>query len=174
MVVFNVPRAGRYESNYTKKLVHNMFHANYVLLRLGFGVCSDDVENIVASFAAIHNLYSKINLIKTHYFELFVDYETNKETVFKVAELIGRMLYNNGFQNFITVADTGDEYLIAVAFNAVSYQNGRLFHDNNACYYEILKFISGLFSKKTKISITENTFFDPKERDGNYCHGFYG
>ena len=61
MVVFNVPRAGRYESSYTRKLIHNMFHANYVLFRMGFGICCEDVEEIVNSFAAMHRVYSKIN-----------------------------------------------------------------------------------------------------------------
>jgi hypothetical protein len=173
MVVFNVPRAGRYESSYTRKLIHNMFHANYVLFRMGFGICCDDVEEIVNSFAAMHCVYSKINLIKTHYFEIFIDYDIQKETVFKVAQMVGRMIYDNGFQNFVTVVDTGDNYLIAVALNAVSYQTGTLFHDNNACYFGIFNFIKGLFSKSIEVSFTENTFFDPDKREGNYCHGAY-
>ncbi len=131
------------------------------------------MEEIVNSFVAMHRVYSKINLIKTHYFEVFIDYDIQKETVFKVAQMVGRMIYDNGFQNFVTVVDTGDNYLVAVALNAVSYQAGTLFHDNNACYFGIFKFIKGLFSKSIEIGLTENTFFNPDKREGNYCHGMY-
>lgn len=173
MVVFNVSRAGRYESGYTRKLVHNMFHAKEVLYRLGFGICCDDEDEIVNSFAAMYQVYCKMNLIKTHYFEIFIDYDIDKEELYEVARSVGRMIYDNGFQNFVSVVDTGTRYLVAVALNAVSYQNGALFHDNNVCYYRIFKFIRNLFPKNIEVSFTENTFFDPNKREGNYCHGEY-
>ncbi|MBQ3545382.1 MAG: hypothetical protein IJA34_10425 [Lachnospiraceae bacterium] len=173
MAVFNVPRAGRQDENYTKNLIENMFYDERCEYKQGFGICCSSAEMIVYSFEAIRQTYCKINTVKIHYFELFIEYEIGLTSVKKMAEMIGRELYNYGFQSFVTAIDTGDRYLISVALNAVSFKDGELFHDNNACYLEIYQFLCNLLPGGICIEVTENTFFSPERRDGNYCHGEY-
>ena len=55
-------------------------------------------------------------MIKTHYFELHVEYEIGLTAVEMVAEMIGRSIYNSGFQCFVTVIDTGDKYILETSF----------------------------------------------------------
>ena len=173
MAVFNVPRAGRQNENYTENLIENMFYDERCEFKQGFGVCDSSPEMMVHSFEAIRQTYCKINMLKTHYFELFIEYEIGLCAVKMIAEMIGRGLYNSGFQSFVTAIDTGDRYLISVALNAVSFKDGELFHDNNACYLEIYQFLCNLLPGGICIGVTENTFFNPGKREGNYCHGEY-
>ena len=173
MVVFNVPRAGRQGEDYTKNLIENMFDDESCVYKQGFGVCYNTPEMIVQSFESVRKTYCKANAIKTHYFELYVEYEIGLTAVEMVAEMIGKGLYNAGFQSFVTVSDTGDQFLIAVALNSTAFTGNGLFHDNNACYTEVYNFICTLLPKRIQVGVTENTFFDPSKREGNYCHGVY-
>lgn len=71
-----------------------------------------------------------------------------------------------------TVIRTEKEYVIVIALNAVSFMNGRLFRDNNACYYELYQIIKEKFETSVQRDVTENTFFDPQIGEGNYVHGY--
>lgn len=173
MAIFNVPRAGRQNENYTENLIKNMFYDKRCEYKKGFGVCYSSPEMIVHSFESIRRTYCKINTVKTHCFELFIEYEIGLCAVLMVAEKIGQGLYDFGFQSFVTVIDTGDYFLISVAFNSVSYSKGVLFHDNNACYVEIYQFLRSVLPKKIYIGVTENTFFTSNKSDGHYQHGEY-
>ena len=171
MVVFNVPRAGRQNEDYTKNLIENMYDDENCIYKRGFGVCGNSPKMIVHSFESVRRTYCKVNAIKTHYFELYVEYEIGLTAVEIVAEMIGKGLYNAGFQSFVTISDTGDFFLVAVALNSTSFNRKGLFHDNNTCYTEVYNYICTLFPERIQVGVTENAFFDPSKREGNYCHG---
>ena len=173
MAIFNVPRAGRKNENYTENLIQNMFYDDNCVFKQGFGVIDNSAEEVIYSFDFVRNSVGKNNVLKTHYFELFIEYEIGMCTAMMIAEKIGRELYNAGFQCFVTVTDLGDRYLIAVAVNSVSFKNGYLFQDNNDCYANVFQFVSSLLPDCIDIQVSENTFFDPAKQDGNYCHGEY-
>ena len=173
MAIFNVPRAGRKNADYAEKLLGNMFMDERQIFKQGFGVCLDNPECILHSFESVRNTYCKINPVKVHYMEIYIAYEQGKIALSIISNEVGRYLYEKGFQSFISVTDTGSAYLIAIAVNAVSFITGELFKDNNAHYQEIFKYLRGMVPVKWDLQASDNTFFDPDRRDGNYVHGNY-
>lgn len=173
MAIFNVPRAGRKNADYAEKLVRNMFMDERKIFNLGFGVASDSPELIIDSFESVRNTYCKVNPIKVHYMEIYIAYEQGKIALPIISNEVAKYLYDKGFQSYISVTDTGSAYLIAIAVNAVSFKTGELFKDNNAHYQEIFKYLRGMVPVKWDLQASDNTFFDPERRDGNYMHGSY-
>lgn len=173
MARFNVPRASRNQEGYTEKLVFHMHSDQRVVFKQGYGVYDINPEMIVDSFQAVRNTYCKINLVKVHYMELFIEREAGLAVAVELADWFGRFLYGNGFQAFVSVMDMESEYAVAVALNAVSYVDGHLFHDNNACYNEIFQHLCRRLQVDWELDVTVNTFFDPKRPEGNYVHGVH-
>ena len=173
MAVFNIPRAKRNEDGYMERLIGNMYKSSNLIFKKGYGICYVSPETIINSFNSIRNLYCKINLLKVHCMELFIEPEIDRSVVIMIADRFGRILYDLGFQSFICVVDEGDRYVIAVAVNSVSFQEGRLFYDNNAHYGIIYQSLCEIIPLKLRLEISDNSFFDPEKRKGNYVHGVF-
>lgn len=173
MAIFNVPRAGRRQSNYMERLIGNMYDDTRSFFKQGYGICDLSSSAIICSFYSVRNTYYKVNPIKIHYMELFVEYEVKKPDVLTVADCMGRFLFECGYQAFVSVIDIGNQYLIAVVVNAVSYRDGSVFYDNNTCYLELYQVICRILPYGCNVKCTENTFFDSDKREGNYVHGVY-
>ena len=171
MARFNVPRAGRNQKEYEIKLITSMLNDERYVFRMGYGVFDMDTRTIINSFESVRSTYYKINQIKVHCIEIYIELNTKLSFVVEMADWLGRFLFGNGFQSYITVIRTENEYIIILALNAVSFKTGRLFRDNNACYYELYQIIRKKFETSLQIDVTENTFFDPEKPEGNYAHG---
>ena len=173
MVKLNVVRAGRHNEKFGEELITNMHRDDRKVYEIGMGVCHDTPIMVVNSFEAVRKTYCKINAIKTHYMETFVEYEVGMPAAIMLAERVAQYFYHYGFQNYITVIDTDDRYMIAIALNSVSYKNGCLFHDNNACYIELYHFLCSVLPVGVGVSVEQNVVFEPGRSEGNYCHGEY-
>ena len=62
-------------------------------------------------------------------------------------------------------------FLIVVAVNAISYVNGRAFHDNNMQYVQICNFLKSIMPAEWEFEVENNTFFNPEDGTENYVHG---
>ena len=173
MAIFNVVRAGRKNDGYMEALIENMYKDKRVVYRNGFGVCDDSPELIVCTFDAVRNAYCKVNAIKVHCFEVFIEPEMGMSTISMVADNIGRYLFAKGFQSFIVIIDMGDMFGIVVTVNAVSFHDGSLFHDNNAHYLEIYQYLTKGASVPCKVFATNHSFFAPTLDGENYVHGMF-
>ena len=171
MAVFNTIRAGRKKEGYMENLIHNMYTDERVLFRQGYGVLDETEEKVVYSFYSVRNAYYKINQIKVHYMEIYVEYEFKLVDVVELAKNLAYCLYKYGFQTLVACIDTGNGYMIAVAVNAVSYVDGRLFHDNNAQYWAIYQYLRSCAPIGLSLTASENTFFPPRMENNNYVHG---
>ena len=103
--------------------------------------------------------------------EVYVEYEHGIQAAHEIAGLLAGYIYEQGFQTFFSIADTGENYMVAFAVNTVSFKDGRSFHDNNMQYSEIYKMLCRTFPFHWKLSATDNTFFNPQKETGNYTHG---
>jgi len=173
MAVFNVPRAGRNIDGYMEKLILNMYQDTNSIFKRGYGLNCFSPEMILYSFNAVRAVYCKSNSVKLHYMEFFIEKEEWQEVVINFADWFGSFLFANGFQSYISLSYINDMYVVAVVANSVSYINGRVFYDNNACYAELLKIVSEKMPKEWNLSYTDNTFFNPENPEGNYRHGLY-
>ena len=170
MATFNIARAGRNRKGYMEALIRNMYQHSQIVFRQGYGVGDTSAENIIYSFNAVRELYCKVNLIEVYSLEIILESE-EREEVLMISDRLGRVLFDMGFQSFVCAVSEEDRYVIVVAINAVSYINGGLFYDNNACLCLVYQSILEIIPINMKMCISENTFFDPKVMDGNYIHG---
>lgn len=171
MAVFNIVRAGRKNDGYMEKLIHNMYADERVVSRQGYGILDKTEDMAIHSFNYVRNTYCKINSIKVHYMEIYVEYEFGMMAAQMMADKMGRYMYENGFQALVACLDTGNEYMVAVAVNAVSYIDGSLFHDNNAQYMKIYKNLSSIMPFGCKLTASENSFFCVHTGENQYQHG---
>lgn len=171
MPVFNVPRAGRKQDGYMETLLTNMYEEETAIYRMGYGVCGVNPELIISSFYSVQNTFCKVNPIKVHYMEIYIEKEFGIETTLNIADLFGRYVYSQGFQCYTSTIDSDNYYLIVVAVNAVSYVNGKAFHDNNMQYVQICNFLKSIMPAEWEFEVENNTFFNPEDGTGNYVHG---
>ena len=157
----------------SKMVIANMYRDDRKVYEIGMGVSYDSPLMILNSFEAVRRPYCKVNAIKTHYMEIFVEYEVGMPAAIMLAERVAHYFYQYGFQNYITVIDNEDRYMIAIALNSVSYKNGSLFHDNNACYIELFHFLCSVLPVGMSVSVEQNVVFELGRPKGNYCHGEY-
>lgn len=174
MIVFNTPRAGRQDPFYMEKLIKQMWNAENSVFKKGYGMYACDSFNVVNAFQAIQNVYQKAIHVKVHYMEIYVGSEVELSMAITVADKMGQFFFEQGYQCFITVVKESDYYLIGIVVNAVSYVDGKTFHDNNKNYWYVYRYLTDIVSRKTKVTASEHTFFDPQIGTGNYVHGkFY-
>ena len=103
MVKLNVVRAGRNNPEFCEELITNMHRDDRKIYEIGMGVSYDTPLMIVNSFEAVRRPYCKINAIKTHYMEIFVEYEVGMPATIMLAERVAQYFYQYGFQNYITI-----------------------------------------------------------------------
>lgn len=171
MAVFNVARAGRNQEGYMEQLINNMYHHPMQIFQQGYGVYDLSAEGIIYSFNAVRSEYCKVNLIKVHSLEITLKSNVEREMVIAIADRLGRVLYNKGFQSFVCAIIVPKGYTISAAVNAVSYRNGQLFYDNNTFLGQVYRSILEIVPVDMRMDISDNSFFDPEVMDGNYVHG---
>lgn len=171
MPVLNTPRAGRKQNDYTENLIWSMYNDEDVIWRWGYGVCAMSPEIILSSYNVTRNIFCKSNLIKVHYIELFIEKEFGIAETLRIADLFGRYILGQGFQNFISIIDSENYYMIAVAVSSTSYVNGSAFHDNNLQYANICVFLKNIMQCDWELEVSDNTFFNTKDGTKNYVHG---
>lgn len=171
MPIINTPRAGRKQEDYLENLITSMYTEEKAIYRLGYGVCAISPEAVINSYYAVRKALCKINPIKAHYIELFIEKEFGIEETFRIAYLFGNYLFGQGFQNFISIIDSDNYYLIAVAVNAASYINDSAFHDNNMQYANICVFLKNIMQCDWELEVSDNTFFNTEDGTNNYLHG---
>ncbi len=171
MPILNTPRAGRNMEGYMENLIENMYTNENAIYRQGYGVCAISPEAVIDSYHYVRNTYGKNNSVKVHYIEIYMEKEFGIEATLGIADIFGRYLYGQGFQVFISTLRLENYYLITVAVNAVSYIDGRAFHDNNMQYANIYYFLKTNMQCDWEITVEDNIFFNPKRRNGNYVHG---
>lgn len=171
MPIFSVVRAGRKQEGYMESLLSNMYSEETAIYRMGYGVCCVDADVIISSFYSVQNTFNKCNHIKVHYMELYIEKEFGIEFTLKVADLFGRYICGLGFQCYTSTIDSNEYYLIAVAVNAVSYIDGKAFHDNNLQYFNICNYLKSIMPEEWEFEVTDNTFFNLEDGTNNYIHG---
>lgn len=139
----------------------------------GFGLLDYSVECCIACMEAVRNCFGRIGKVRVHYMELFVEPEHEMLSVIALADNVGRWFFENGYQCLVTVADSGKGYLVAIALNAVSYRDGSMFWDNNACYQRVVEYLRYHSGFPWALNITMNTYFDTELGYKNYQHGAY-
>ena len=173
MPIINTPRAGRNQEGYMEGFIQNMFNDPRVFYKNGFGVCGTSPEEVIQFFNSVRNAHGIINDIKVHYLEIEMEMEVGIERTIRLAERVCGYLMENGFQSFYSVARLDECYLIGIAINAVSYLDGRLFHDNNTHYADIYNMANETVPEKWNLEVSEAVFFDPRKGTGNYVHGIF-
>jgi len=173
MTFFNIPRAARNQSYYPERLIGHMYNDPRSIFRKGFGVLEKNPEDICNTLKLVRNAYDKINPTEVHYMEVIWEKESGKDIVINFARQVGDFLYFNGFISYICVIEVKNTYVVGIALNSVSYIDGHLFKDNNASNYELFSILCGMLPENTQMIATENTFFDPEKREGNYVHGVF-
>lgn len=173
MAVFNTPRADRTSKNYMEKLVYNIFNTGHqVLFRQGYGVLANSAEAVLQAFRMVQNNSQSLQRIKVHSMELFVEFDKNQEDVIKLTDTMGRYFYGQGFQCLATVILLEGRYLVEFVINAVSYMDGRAFHDNNNNYLNILYLLRSITPYDWNVSASDAVFFEQeKDMEVNYRKG---
>lgn len=171
MPIFSVARAGRRQEGYLENLITSMYSEETAIYRMGYGVCGIDADMIINSFYSVQNTFGKNKPIKVHYMEIYIEKEFGIETTLRIADLFGRYICGQGFQCYTSTLDSNEYYLIVVAVNAVSYMNGRAFHDNNLQYVNICDFLKSIMPEDWQTEIADNTFFNLEDGTNNYVHG---
>ncbi|MBE5954978.1 MAG: hypothetical protein E7253_00830 [Lachnospiraceae bacterium] len=172
MPVLNCVRAGRKNENYLENLIWRFFTDERVVVRKAFGVCDASPQTVTDSFYTLKKAYNKLTLINVHCMELIIEYEYGMSAANMLADLLGSYLYSQGFQSMIAILDTGNEFVVVVALNAVSFINGKLFHDNNATYIQIFNLLKSKMPYGWDVRATDNTFFGPGMGREQYVHGY--
>ena len=72
------------------------------------------------------------------------------------------VLYNNCYGN----------YECAFLINAVSYTTYRNFHDNNATYLELQRYLNNLTGMDWYVDVSENVLFKNDGNDADRYHDF--
>lgn len=105
--------------------------------------------------------------------ELVIEKNYSKDEIVNLAETIGKWFWNSGYQCLISVASTENGYYMAIVINAVSYRDGSMFWDNNACYQRVVEYLRYHSGFPWALNITMNTYFDTELGYKNYQHGAY-
>lgn len=175
MPIFNTPRENRTQKDYMEQLVNRVWNTPLpVLYKAGYGVIMNTAESVLDSFCMVQNANQKLIKVKVHCMEMFVEPDKQPETVVYLADCMGKYFFACGFQNFITVMQLKEGYLIECIVNAVSYRDGAVFHDNNRCYQSVLNHLRTLMPENWRLKVADSVLFAPEELKRNYTEGILG
>ena len=78
--------------------------------------------------------------------------------------------YLNSEYQTVAVLDYNNDSLLEATFvlNAVSYQNGSVFHDNNQTYLQLQKTLEGLSGQKWIFEAADSVFFNNQDDNERY------
>ena len=171
MPIFNVVRARRNREGYMENLISNMYTEESVIYRMGYGICAVNADTIISSFYYTRNTFCSNNSIKVHQMEIYIEKEFGIEETIRIADAFGSYILGLGFQVFTSTLDSDNYYLITIAVNAISFMNGKAFHDNNMQYVNICNYLKSIVPYDWEFEVTDNTFFNPEDGSNNYIHG---
>ena len=119
-------------------------------------------------------IYSRyVTRIKIHCMELFVEASQREEEVICLADIMGKYFFEMGFQCLVVVVKLESSYLVEMVVNAISYVDGRAFHDNNDNYMDILLYLQAVVPYKWELGVTNNVFFETGNLNKNYAQNNY-
>lgn len=172
MAVFSVPRYDRQSADYMEKLISSLWNTRYPLIfQKGYGVFSNSTDAVVEGFRMVQSAQQRYLRIRVHHMELRIEAWKAQEEVIQVADKMGRYFCQLGFQAFAMAVKYPNGYLVEIIVNAVSYVDGRAFHDNNRNYREVLRYLRSIAPYDWKITVADNVFFQSGADAGNYEKG---
>lgn len=165
MAVIRVIRNKRQRKGYMKDLINNVWNRPDTICR--WGGYMNDAGAIVSAFEMVQRAYGSI-AIPVHYFQLILEPGTNIQMAQEFVSAVVQYL-NNEYQT-VAVLDYNNDGLLEATFvlNAVSYQNGNVFHDNNNTFLQLQKTLENLSGQKWIFEAEESVYFNNQDDSDRY------
>lgn len=164
MAVIRVIRNKRQRQGYMQDLINSVWNRPDTICR--WGGYLDDAGAIISAFEMVQRAYGSL-AIPIHCFQLVFDPGTNIQMAQGFVSAVVQYL-NNDYQT-IAVLDYNNGLLEATfVLNAVSYQNGSVFHDNNHTFLQLQKTLESLSGQNWVFEAEESVFFNNQDDSDRY------
>ena len=165
MAVIKVIRNKRQRRGYMKELIYSVWNRPDTICR--WGGYLEDAGAIVSSFEMVQRAYGSLT-IPVHCFQLVFEPGTNLQMAQNFVSTVIQYL-NREYQT-VAVLDYNNDGLLEATFvlNAVSYQNGSVFHDNNHAYLQLQKTLESLSGQRWIFEAGESVFFNNQDDSERY------
>lgn len=165
MAVIRVIRNKRQRKGYMKDLINSVWNRPDTICR--WGGYMNDAGAIVSAFEMVQRAYGSL-AIPVHCFQLVFEPGTNIQMAQGFVSAVVQYL-NNDYQT-IAVLDYNNDGLLEATFvlNAVSYQNGSVFHDNNHTFLQLQKTLESLSGQNWVFEAEESVFFNNQDDSDRY------
>ena len=156
------------QSKRWEEIIKSIWNQDEVSCRMYYGCNPYQAEAIVTSFRMVHGAYQTRSLIRIHCFSIIFDYLTMEEDAKEV--MVAIMNYFSPFFQNICVLKKGESgrYEATFVVNAVSYRDGRKFHDNNKAYIYLKNHLERFLKSRISIRISDQTLFSDDSHSRNY------
>lgn len=165
MAVIRVIRNKRQRQGYMQDLINSVWNRPDTICR--WGGYLDDAGAIISAFEMVQRAYGSL-AIPVHCFQLVFEPGTNMQMAQNFVTTVVQYL-NSEYQT-VAVLDYNNDSLLEATFvlNAVSYQNGSVFHDNNQTYLQLQKTLEGLSGQKWIFEAADSVFFNNQDDNERY------
>ena len=160
MAELKVFRANHQDMNYMGAMIEEVWeNIDNVICKFSIGVSGNNVVDIYNSFEMVQKAAGKKLFIKVHCFSLdFEDIEDENT----VREVVSNLLdtIKDTFQVIaVLYVNKYGSYECVFLINAVSYITYNNFHDNNATYIELIKYLRYSTGLEWNVDVSENVLF---------------
>ena len=148
-----------------RDLINSVWNRPETICR--WGGCIKDVGAIVSAFDMVQRAYGSL-AIPIHCFQLVLEPGTNIQMAQGFVSAVVQYL-NNDYQT-IAVLDYNNDGLLEATFalNAVPYQNGGVFHDDNHTFLQMQKTLESLSGQNWVFEAEESVFFNNQDDSDRY------
>ena len=169
-MVLTIYRTGRTTLAGMERVIGEIWEAPENIYCEEFGVLAT-TEAIIQGFNMVNNAFCPSGSVLFHLFEITSSILDDRQMMLVLAHQLAEYL-SNRFQVITVVKQCRNVYKVIVLLNAVSYQDGKKFHDNNNSYINIVALIEKITGRECRINACTGGLFD-RNRDNTDCYISY-
>jgi len=168
MVEFNVFRNGRSSDTDVHKMIEKVWNEseNEVVDKYTRGVVADTSKSIYDSFLMVQEAIGGSLNVKAHCCELHFSKEEKVNTALGVSKKFLDYL-GEEYQGIAVSREDADGIRTKFIINAVSYQTGKKFTDNNHAYIRLAKVVKELCGEQMTFQMAEPVLFTNENNNRN-------
>jgi len=167
MIKLKVFRHQMQNENDLLRIIDDSWNHSGIIKRGAFGLNTISTHAMVAGFEQTHNAFCRMERLYAHYFAISFDKMIPEAVVNEQVNFILNK-FTSEFQLIYMIAQDFDgNRELGIIINAISYLNGKKFHDNNRVYEVLIKEISEACRTDYNVQIGSGVLFAQGQSNSN-------